>query len=277
MKSFKVLRTSLILLILLSAPAGAIAQSGCSQILEHGMFNNSSTDSLEIRTRAFVNWLSESTFDSYGKALDAGHKLGFAIDDIPVQMGGHARGSDWRNYQASLQALDLSDKRNLSILSHIVIGADQGMAKTWQACMLQSKGAAHAAIEFSSDPFRFTVRLLYDAVGAPPSVTIRDFTITPDSANCTPTVNSYSALDSSGLILNCTRQSASDAIQISGNTDKGAVLAKLPGLTPPSSVATKVIGPLFEPPFGGCTVDSRGNRTVDGKTQDGNQPVYVCP
>jgi hypothetical protein len=58
-KSFRVYRTSLILLILLAAPAEVIAQSDCSQIVEHGIFSTTPTDSLEKKTRTFVNWLSQ--------------------------------------------------------------------------------------------------------------------------------------------------------------------------------------------------------------------------
>jgi len=123
---------------------------------------------------------------------------------------------------------------------------------------------------------RFTVRLSYDAAGAPP-VKIRDFAMTPESATCTPAVNNSTTLESSGLILNCTRRVASDAVQITGKTDKGALLANLPGLTPPSSVATRVIDTPLGPPPGGCTTDAKVKANVDDKTQDGNQPVYVCP
>ncbi|MFY9804548.1 MAG: hypothetical protein WA211_12430 [Candidatus Acidiferrales bacterium] len=277
MKSAKVYRTGLILLVFFAMPAAAIAQSGCSQIFEHGIFNTASTDSLELRTRSFVNWLSQSTFVSYGATLDAARRLGFSIDGLPLQIGGHARASDWRNYQASLQTLDMSDKRNLARFSQIVDAADQGIAKAWQACLLTSKGVSHAVIELSYDPFKFKVRLMYDAVGALPSTKILDFTLTPDSAACTPPIHSDTTLQSSGLVLNCMRQSASDAIRITGNTDKGPLLAELPGLTPPSLVATKLLEPPLGPPPGGCTADNKGNRSIDKKTQDGNQPVYVCP
>jgi hypothetical protein len=223
-----------------------------------------------------VNWLSQNTFDSYGKAVDAAQQLGFTIDDTPAQIGGHARASDWRNYQAALQTVDFSDKRNLSKFSRIVNTADQGMAKAWQTCISNSEGVAHAAIELSDDPMRFTVRLIYDAAGAPPAK-MRDFAITPESATCTPAVNSNTTLESSGLILNCTRRVASDAVQITGNTDKGALLANLPGLTPPSSMATRIIDTPLGPPPGGCTTDAKVKANVDDKTQDGSQPVYVCP
>ncbi len=277
MKSFKIYRTTLMLLVFLAAPAGVIAQSDCSLIVKHGIFNASPTGSLEVSTRTFVNWLSESTFDSYAKALDTGRKLGFALDDIPLQIGGHARASDWRNYQASLQTLDLSDKRNLVKLSRVVNSADQGMVKAWQTCALNSKGVAHAAIELSYEPLRFTVRLVYDAVGAPSAGKIVDFTITPNTATCSPKVTSHTTLEASGLILNCTRQLTSDAIQISGNTDKGALLAELPNLTAPSSVATKIIEPPLDPLLGVCTDDTKYKRNIDDKTQSGNQPIYVCP
>ncbi len=278
MKSFRLYRTSLTLMVLLAAPAAVMAQSDCSQIVEHGVFGTAPTDSLENRTRAFVNWLSQNTFDSYAKAVDAAQQLGFTIDDIPARIGGHARASDWRNYQAALQTVDFSDKRNLSKFSRIVNTADQGMAKAWQTCTSSSKGVAHAAIELSYDPMRFTVRLIYDAAGAPPTK-IRDFSMTPESATCTPAVNSDTTLESSGLILSCTRRVASDAVQITGKTDKGTLLANLPGLTPPSSMATRIIETPLGPPPGGCTIDAKAkvNANVDDKSQDGNQPVYVCP
>ncbi len=271
------MKTSLILLMLLAAPAAVMAQSDCSQITEHGLFSTGPTDSLEKRTRIFVNWLSQNTFDSYGKAIDAAQQLGFTIEGIPVQIGGHARASDWRNYQASLQTLDMSDKRNLSKFSQIVSTADQGMAKTWQNCISNSQGLPRAAIELSYDPLRFAVRLIYEPVGASSAVKIRDFTITPESATCMPTVNSNTTLESSGLILNCTRRVASDAVQIAGNTDKGSLLANLPGLTPPSSVATRILETPLGPPPGGCTTDAKVKPNIDDKTQDGSQPIYVCP
>ena len=176
-----------------------------------------------------------------------------------------------------MQTLDLSDKRNLDKFSQVVNSADEGMAKAWQICTLNGKGVAHAAIELSHEPLEFTVRLVYDAVGAPSAAKIVDFTITPNTATCSPEVTSHTALEASGLILNCTRESTSDAVQITGNTDKGALSAELPNLTAPSSVATKLIGPPLDPLLGVCTDDTKYKRNIDDKKQSGNQPIYVCP
>jgi hypothetical protein len=223
-----------------------------------------------------VNWLSENTLDSYSKALDAAREMGVRIDDIPKQIGGHSRDSDWHGYQAALQTVDFADKRNLDKFSRIVNTADQGMAKAWQTCVSNSKGQPLAVIELTRSPLQFTVKLADDAAEGE-SVKIRDFTLTPNSASCTPAVNDGATIDSSGMILKCTRRVSSDEIQISAKTDKGELSAILPGLTDPSLVVTKMIEtPLGQPPDG-CTVDGKGNHNIDAKRQDGNQPVYVCP
>lgn len=277
MKSLPVYRTSLLLLLSLAVPAALHAQSDCSQIFEHGIFNAAPSSSLELKTRTFVNWLSQSSFDSYATALDSARQLGFSLDAIPAQIGSHQRASDWRNYQASMQTLDMSDKRNLARFTQVVDAAGRAMAKASQTCLSNTKGAAHAVIELTYDPFKFKVRLTYDATDAPASISIRDFTITPDSATCTPTPLHDTTLESSGLRFNCTRQSYSDPIQISANTDKGPLLAKIPGLTPPSPMATKVLDTPLPPTAAGCPAAGQANPNIDKTKQDGNQPVYVCP
>jgi hypothetical protein len=272
MKSMRVCRIALLFLLVPSVPALVFAQSDCSDISQHGLFRSAPTDSLENRTRAFVNWLSENSLDSYAKALNAAREMGVKIDDIPNQIGGHSRDSDWRGYQAALQTVNFADKRNLDKFSRIVNTADQGMKTAWQACLSNSKGQPQAVIELTRDPLQFAVKL-----EAEETVHIRDFTLTPNTADCTPPVNVGSTIDSSGMILKCTRRVSSDQIQISANTDKGQLSATLPGLTAPSLVATKIIEtPLGAPPDG-CTVDSKGNHNIDAKSQEGNQPVYVCP
>jgi hypothetical protein len=92
-----------------------------------------------------------------------------------------------------------------------------------------------------------------------------------------PTVNSHTTIGPGGLILNCTRQFTSDAVQITISTDKGTLMAKLPDLTPPSLVSTKILEPQLEPPLAACTDDTKYKRNIDDKAQSGNQPVYVCP
>jgi hypothetical protein len=276
MKSLRVCRTALVLLLLPAASPVIFAQSDCSDISQHGLFQSAPTDSLENRTRAFVNWLSENTLDSYVKALNAAREMGVKIDDIPKQVGGHSRDADWRGYQAALQTVDFADMRNLDKFSQIVNTADQGMAKAWQICMSDSKGKPLVVIELTRSPLEFTVRLAYDATAGAP-VKIRNFTMTPNSASCTPPVKDGATIDSSGMILKCTRRVSSDEIQISAETNKGKLSAILPGLTDPSLVAAKIIETPLGQPSDGCTADGKGRGNIDAKRQDGNQPVYLCP
>jgi hypothetical protein len=233
----KLLQLGLLLLIVITIDTRAMGQD-CSQILEHGIFNTSSTDSLSIRTQTFINWLSQSTFQSYGQAKDAGAKLGFAIDGIPLELGGYSREMDWRNYQAYLQTLNFSDDKTLQQFSQVVSAVDQGIVDAWKTCIVNQRGVSHAVIEMSDDPKVFTINLVYDPKGPPATAVISSFTVEPSTVDCSPAVHTTwpfrSEISSSGIILNCTRKSASDAVQVTGNTAKGTLSAKLPGLTPRS-------------------------------------------
>jgi hypothetical protein len=239
-----------LVLVLFLVPQRALSQTDCGQILEHGVFNVTSTDSLQIKTKTFINWLSQSSFDSYQKAVDTGGALGIPIEGIPIQVSGFFKASDWHNYQASLQKLDFSDEKNLDAFKQVVIAADQGIVAAWTTCVLNKKGEAHAAIEVNYDPKQFVVRLNYTPNGPPPSDKISDFTIVPATVVCKPSIYTYwfwhTYIESQGMILNCTRQSDSDAIQITGNTEKGAITAKLGGIVPPPTVVAPKVDPVTE-------------------------------
>jgi hypothetical protein len=210
----------------------------CGQILEHGVFNTTTTYSLSFRTQTLINWLSQSTFESFGQAKDAAANLGFEIGGIPFELGGHSRETDWHNYQSYLQTLNFSDEKTLQQFSQVLTAADAAIVDAWKSCILNNKGVSHAVAEMSYDPKVFTINLIYDPEGPPAEATITSFTITPSSVECDPPVHTTygfrTSIPSSQLILHCTRKSASDAVQVTGNTLKGPLSAKLPGVMPPS-------------------------------------------
>jgi hypothetical protein len=218
---------------LVCSPARA---QDCNAILEHGIFDKTTTDSLRIRTQTLINWLSQTTFTSFSQARDAGLKIGFPIDGIPVELGGYDREKEWSQYQASLQTLDISDTKILDEFHQTVDAADHAIVNAWQVCILNNKGISHAVVEMNDDPKKFTLLLVYDAVGEPYKAKILDFSIAPETAVCQPTISTHwywhDDIPTGGRILNCNRQSASDAIQITGNTEKGPLSAKLPGVVP---------------------------------------------
>jgi hypothetical protein len=232
--SFTAILSLLVLTAVALCPiAGA---QDCNAILEHGIFDKTSTDTLRIRTHTLINWLSQTEFKSFAEARDAGLKIGFPIDGIPIELGGYSRDNEWSQYQASLQTLDISDTKILEEFHQTVDAADQAIVNAWQVCILSRPGTVHTVAEMSDDPKRFTLLLIYSPVGDPPKAKIYDFVITPSSATCEPSVWTYwfwhTDVPSSGLILNCNRQTASDAIQFTGNTAKGPLTAKLPGIVP---------------------------------------------
>ena len=233
MRACFLVRTVLGLLFALSCTSRIVADD-CSQILEHGIFNKISTDSLSTKTHTLINWLSQSTFESYGQAKDSAAKIGFAIEGIPIELGGHSRETDWRNYQATLQTLSFSDLKTLDQFSQTVVSADKGIVDAWTACITERPGVSHAVIVSSYDPRVFTIELIYQMVGTPPTAKINNFTVTPSTVHCTPRVGTGSEITSSSIIMACSRHSATDAIQVTGNTSKGPISAKLPGLTPPA-------------------------------------------
>jgi len=272
------------LLVFVMAPHRTYCQTECGEILEHGIFNISSTDSLQIRTKVFINWLSQSSLDSYQKALDTGGSLGIPIEDIPVNISGYERASDWHNYQASLQKLDFSDERNLDAFKKVVIAADQGIVSAWTTCVLNKAGEAHAAIEVNSDPRQFLVLLDYTPKGPPNSDEITDFAISPATVTCTPRIYTYwfwhTYIESQGIILNCTRQLESDAVQITGNSLKGPLKAKLGGISSPPPIAPP--RPPAEPVTTSCSKSTFGPPAGDAISDGykiGDQDVwhFKCP
>jgi hypothetical protein len=236
----------------------------CSAILEHGIFDKTTTDSLRIRTQTLINWLSQSTFKSFAEARDAGGKIGFPIDGIPIELSGYSRDNEWSQYQASLQTLDISDTRVLQDFHQTLEAADHAIVNAWQVCILNNKGIAHSVVEMNDDPKKFTLLLLYDAVGEPYKAKILDFSIAPDTAVCEPAIATHwywhDNIPSGGRILNCNRQTAADAIQVTGNTDKGPLSAKLPGIVP-------AIAP---PEKAWHTEDKNGQAYVEFWTMDPN-------
>lgn len=235
MRACFLVRTVLGLLFSSSFTTRIVAQD-CGQILEHGIFNTSTTDSLSIKTQTLINWLSQSTFQSYGQARDSAAKIGFAIEGIPIELGGHNRETEWRNYQATLQTLNFSDQKTLDQFSQTLVSADKGIVDAWTACILQKEGIAHSVIELSYDPKVFAIKLVYPPKGPPPTAVITNFAVSPSTVSCSPTIHTWwpfrTEISSSSIILNCSRQSAADAVQVTGNTLKGELLARLPGLTP---------------------------------------------
>jgi hypothetical protein len=224
---------SLLLLAIATICPLASAQD-CNAILEHGIFDKTATDTLRIRTQTLINWLSQTEFKSFAEARDAGLKIGFPIDGIPVELGGYSRDNEWSQYQASLQTLDISDTKILEEFHQTVNAADQAIVNAWQVCILNNRGISHAVIEMNDDPKKFTLLLVYDAVGEPYKAKILDFSIAPTTAICQPGIWTYwfwhDDIPTGGRILNCSRQTSTDSIQITGNTAKGPLSAKLPGV-----------------------------------------------
>jgi hypothetical protein len=223
------------LFLTLSASPRILAQD-CNQILEHGIFNTTTTDSLSNRTHTLINWLSQSTLDTYEHATDSAAKLGFSLDGLPAELGGHSKEHDWHNYQSSLQTLNFDDQYTLDLFKQTLVSADKGIVEAWTTCIVNIQGVAHAVIESSYDPTVFTIKLIYQSKGKPYTATISDFSISPSTVKCSPTIHTWwpfqSEIDSANILLKCTRQSAADAVQMTGNTSRGDVSAKLPGLTP---------------------------------------------
>jgi hypothetical protein len=211
----------------------------CHEILEHGVFATSDTESLRIRVQKLLNWLSQTTFESYGEARDVGAKMGFVLDDLPVNLNGYARDSNWRQYQASLQTLDLSDTRTIDKFSQVTTAADRAIVDAWRDCILNNRGVAHALIEQGYDAKQFTIDLTYSPVGPPEKAGIYDLTISPGppAVICDPKLDTgkyiHDSITSAGRILNCNRQQATQAVQVTGNTEKGELSAKLPGMVTP--------------------------------------------
>lgn len=269
----------------LFAPHPTFSQIDCGQILEHGVFDITTTDSLKIRTETFVNWLSQSSFDSYKKAMDSGGALGIPIEDIPVQISGFLKFSDWHDYQSAMQKLDFSDEKNLEAFKQVVINADQGLVNAWTTCILNNKGAAHAAIEVNSDPKQFVVHLSYTPNGPPPAAKITDFAIQPSTVTCREKIYTswfwHTYIESQGMILNCTRQSQTDAVQITGNTMKGPITAKLPGIALVNLAGPSIID-LPKEATGKCSQNTfpppRGKAIDNGYSIDYQEVWHIkCP
>jgi hypothetical protein len=231
-------RCKTILCAFLLVPTMVNAQA-CHEILEHGVFATSDTETLRIRVQKLLNWLSQSTFESYQQALDSGAKLGFVLDDLPINVSGYEKYSNWRQYQASLQTLDLSDTRTLDQFRQVTSTADRAIVSAWRDCILNNKGVAHALIEQGYDAKQFTLDLTYSPVGPPEKAGIYDLTISPGSpeVTCKPVLDTgkylHDYITSAGRILNCSRQQATQAVLVTGNTEKGELSAKLPGMVPP--------------------------------------------
>jgi hypothetical protein len=219
------------ILLALSTPLVAFGQ-GCSQLAQHGVFNTASNDSDSLKTQALINWISQNSFESYDQAKESAAKLGFSIDVLPVALGGHSRETDWHGYQAYLQTLDFNDPQTLGQFSQTVKSADKGLSEAFTDCISSRSGVVHAVIEWSHDPKLFTIKLIYQPVGPPPEAVILNFVVTPSTVVCSPKIRRGSVITEHGIILNCTRRSPTDTVQVTGSTNKGPLSVKLSGLTP---------------------------------------------
>lgn len=245
----------------------------CGEILEHGIFNITATDTLETKTKILINWLSQTTLDSQEKAVNTGAALGVPIQGVPFQANGHMDAQEWRNYQAHLQSLNLSDEATLNAFKQVVITADQGIVNAWSKCTTEGKGVPHAVVEVNYDPKKFLVHLTYSPNGRPYSAVIDDFSIRPETVHCEPAIYTYwfwhSEIGSQGKILNCSRQSATDDIQLSGNTEKGPLKARLAGFVPPSKEPPKPAAVSTE-----CRKGSFPPDAIDAGYNIGDQHVW---
>jgi hypothetical protein len=225
------------------------AQDMCSPIVAHGLWDHSDWINSTKRTQAFLNWLSQDTFDKFQNAKDVGGQIGVPIDDIPVAIDGHDREKEWHEYQSSLRTLQDGSETFNRFQQLVVDKADPGIIAAWSACTANSRGFTQILVEQGFDARQFTVKLTYDPVGPPPFARVASFDISPPTVVCKPSIKPVwwwfaPKIKSEGKIFNCTRSTLEAAVQVTGNTSKGTIQAKLPGLRVVGTAKVEPVKPV---------------------------------
>jgi len=142
-----------------------LAQIDCSQILQHGIYNYTSTDFNNERLQSFINWFKSENIQTYQQAKSSTFNVTVPIDDIIVGLGYSQDENGFqqvKNYLETYNSQTLAEKTKLS---QTIQKIEPEIIKSWNNCIqTMNQGVVILWIEHTSNPNTFNLCAQYDDV-----------------------------------------------------------------------------------------------------------------
>lgn len=223
-----------------------MAQDKCSDILSKGIFNAITIDQNEGVKNDYNDWVCTSEFNTHMEANQAGVAVGFPVYGVPVKLGSNfdkAQRESWKKAHCSGRTdksqYSASYQKLISSVSEIIVMA-------WRDCMIASfeqriglssiakaRGSKQVVMHVQWRPNgQFDTRLPkvtgYSIVGA------RQATVGSSLFKI------GSKVPSTETIIDFIRESPSDPVTLTLNTDRGSVTGYVPAQTMSISVSAEL-------------------------------------
>jgi len=116
-------------------PSSLPDESGCSDVLAHGIFNSTVIEQSASSRQSFTEWQCTSDFATHDEAIDAGVSIGVPIYGVPLKLGGSFSREErdtWKHDHCS-NTLSTADYAAKYVLIKKLVAPE--ILTAWQACM----------------------------------------------------------------------------------------------------------------------------------------------
>jgi hypothetical protein len=128
--------------------------SGCSAVLQGGVFNEDKINSSQMSKDSFHDWMCVAEFKNHNEAHDAGIDIGVIVYDVPLKVGGTWKDGQQETWKKQSCSDQQRHAEKVSTYARALRTASPDILAAWSKCVETSCSAGHprVACEVSSIP-----------------------------------------------------------------------------------------------------------------------------
>jgi hypothetical protein len=132
------------LILITSLVSGQTQQcmSGCSAVLQGGVFNEDKINSSQMSKEAFRDWLCVAEFKNHNEAHDAGINIGVLVYDVPLTIGGTWKDGQQETWKKNSCSDQQRSAEKVSTYARALRTASPDILAAWSKCVETACGAA---------------------------------------------------------------------------------------------------------------------------------------
>lgn len=137
----------------------------CSQILQHGIYNYTSTDFQNERLQSLINWYKSENIQTYENAKSSSFNATIPIDGVLVGLGFSQDENGFQHLKNYLETYSSQTLEEKTKFAQVIQQIEPEIIKAWNNCVqTMSQGNVLLWIEYTSDPNVFNLCAKYNAV-----------------------------------------------------------------------------------------------------------------